>query len=326
MLSSISNSEKTGEHARPDCFTIILLATVFLTLFSVEIVTRVAFDRTSKVQVREVAQRNALLAVKSDSGRGDPRVAVLGNSLMLDGVNVPLLTEKLEPAYTPVPYFVLGTEYYDWFYALKRLFAEGVRPRYVVLGLSPNQLASTYTRGDYSARYLFRAADLPKVARQTHMDLTTASGFVLSHFSEAYSTREATRGFLMSRVLPQVGELLHNRLGTNRAPDLDPVALRRIASERLAALDQLCRDNGTRFLLVVPPGYQKGEEIIQQVGRQKDIPVLVPVPSHEFDAADFEEDGFHLNDKGAMIFTTRLARELQETLRMNDLQSRNRQE
>ena len=230
MPSSISNSESAGQAIRLDRFTITLLALVVVSLLTVELLTRVAFDRTSKVQVREVAQRKSLMTVK-DSGVGDPRVAVLGNSLMLSGVDVPLLTQKLEPNYTPVPYFVLGTEYYDWYYGLKRLFAEGVRPRYVLLGLSPNQLVSTYTRGDYSARYLFLAGDLPTVARQTHMDLTTASGFMLSHFSEAYSTREITRGFLMSRFLPQVGELLHNRLGATHAPDIDDATLRRANEE-----------------------------------------------------------------------------------------------
>jgi hypothetical protein len=314
MPSSTSNSEKHNR-VRLDRFTITLLATVLVAMVSVEAVTRIAFDRTSKVQIREVAQRNTLFAVRDLAGVDDPHVAVLGNSLMLNGVEVPHLMEKLEPTYTPVPYFVLGTEYYDWFYALKRLFAEGVRPRYVVLGLSPNQLASTYTRGDYSARYLFRAADLPTVARQTHMDLTTASGFVLAHFSEAYSTREATRGFLMGRLLPQVGELLHSRLGTTRAADLDQITLRRIASERVPALDHLCRANGARFFLVIPPSNQKGEEIIQQVGRENGIPVLVPVPSQEFDTTDYGADGFHMNEKGARIFTSRLAENLLEMLR-----------
>ena len=56
-----------------------------------------------------------------------------------------------------MPYFVLATEYYDWLFGLKRLFAEGVRPRFVVLGLSPNQLASPRFHGDYSAQYLFEA-------------------------------------------------------------------------------------------------------------------------------------------------------------------------
>jgi hypothetical protein len=310
MPSSISSFEITRKKSALDRFTIVLLATVLLTLVSVEAITRIAFDRVSKVQIREMSQRRALLTVKEAPATDDPSVLVLGNSLMLDGTDVQLLRREMQPKYTPVPYFVLGTEYYDWFYALRRLFAEGVRPRYVVLGLSPNQLGSTYIRGDYSSRYLFLAVDLPAIARQTGMDLTTTSGFILAHFSEAYSTRDVTRGFLMGRFLPQVEELLHNRLGTGKAPEFDREKLRSLAAQRLVALDQLCRDNGARFILVIPPTSQKGDNVVQGVGREKSIPVLVPVPSPDFDASDYQADGFHLNEKGAEIFTARLSKDL----------------
>src|SRR5207247_4039853 len=143
----------------------------------------------------EMAQRETLLEVRDTTTSESPHVAVLGNSLLLDGVNVPLLKASTEAKIVPVPYFVLATLYYDWYYGLKRLFAEGMRPRYVLIGLSPNQFASFYTRGNYSARYLFQRSDLLEVARKTQMDRTTASGFVVAHFSEFYSTRDVTSGF-----------------------------------------------------------------------------------------------------------------------------------
>jgi hypothetical protein len=234
---------------------------------------------------------------------------------MLDGVDVPLLDANLKREAVPAPYFVLATEYYDWFFGLKRLFAEGVRPRYVVLGLSPSQLASSRTRGDYSARYLFQKSDLLEVAQKTHMDATTASGFMLSHFSEYYSTRGVIRRFVLSRVLPRVAELLHSRLGSFREPDIEDATLRQLSVERLAALDQLCRANGSRFILVVPPTYQKGADTIAQAGKERGVTVLVPAPYATLDASDFETDGFHLNEKGSKVFTTQLAAELRDQLR-----------
>jgi len=187
MLSSISSSEKIHASAVFDSFTIVLLALAALSLASVEIFTRIAFDRTSRVAQRETAQRRALLAAK-ELVAGDPLVVVLGNSLMLNGVDPQLLSQNMSPEYVTLPYFVLGTEYVDWYYALRRLFAEGMRPRYVVLGLSPNQLASSYTRGEYAARYLFLAADLPAIARETHLDMTATSSFVLAHFAQLDSS------------------------------------------------------------------------------------------------------------------------------------------
>jgi hypothetical protein len=314
MPLSTSNSDAVQKRAGLDRFTIVILITVFLTMVFCEVLTRVGFDRTSKVQRKELSQRRALLTVDDlDASHGE-HVAVVGNSLMLEGVDVPLLDARVGAKVEPAPYFVLAAEYYDWYFGLKRLFAEGVRPRYVLLGLSPNQLASPHTRGDYSARYLFQASDLPTIVRQTHMDATTASEFLLSHFSEYYSTREIMRGFVMGRVLPGVGELLHARLGTVRAPAIEDSTLKQLAAERLQALDQLCKANGSRFMLVIPPSYQEGAETIAQVGKEVGVTVLVPVEYSELDATEYNPDGFHLNEKGARIFTTRLAAALVEHL------------
>ena len=315
MLSSISSSDHSLGHARIDRFTIALLCTVFALLALTEAVSVVGFDRTSKVQRRELSERRTLLGVRDSEASNDPHIAVLGNSLMLEGVDVSLLRAKTEPMFTPVPYFVLATNYYDWFFGLKRLFADGTRPRYVLFGLSPNQLAAPGIRGDYSARYLFQQSDLIDVVRKTHMDATSASGFLLAHYSEYYSTRETTRGFFMSRVLPSVGKLLHSRLATFRDPEIKEAVLRPLAADRLTALDQLCRANGSHFVFVVPPSYQKGAEIIGRVGRERGVTVLLPVAEDEFDATYYQSDGFHLNGKGSQVFTTRLADSLREQLR-----------
>jgi hypothetical protein len=314
MPSSIFNSEHSLGHARIDRFTIALLCTAFALLALTEAVSVLAFDRTSNVERRELSERRTLLGVRDPETSDDPHIAVLGNSLMLEGVDVPFLRAKIEPTYIPVPYFVLATNYYDWFFGLKRLFAEGMRPRYVVLGLSPNQLAAPGIKGDYSARYLFQRSDLIDVVRQTHMDATSASGFLLAHYSEYYSTREITRGFFMSRVLPGVGELLHSRLGTFRDPEIKEAVLEPLAADRLTALDQLCRANGSHFVLVIPPSYQKGAQIIKQAGHERGIAVLVPVTDDEFDASYYQSDGVHMNGKGSRVFTGRLAASLLEQL------------
>src|SRR3974390_2243943 len=124
MPSFISSSNHPG-NARLDRFTMALLCTVFTLLALIEVVSVVGFDRTSKVERRELSQREMLLTVRDVERGEDPPLAVLGNSLMLEGVDVSLLTTEIAPKYTPAPYFVLGTYYYDWFFGLKRLFAEG---------------------------------------------------------------------------------------------------------------------------------------------------------------------------------------------------------
>lgn len=118
----------------------------------------------------------------------------------------------------------------------------------------------------------------------------------------------------MSRVLPGVGELLHGRLGIFHDPEIKEAVLEPLAVDRLTALEQLCRANGSQFLLAVPPSYQKGAHVIEEAGRERGIPVLVPVADGEFDASYYQSDGIHLNTKGSQEFTARLAASLREKL------------
>jgi hypothetical protein len=313
-MPSYTSSSDASPSGGLDRFTIILLGTVLFLLAAAEGASVVGFDRISRVQRREVSQREALLNVNDSAATEIPHIAVLGNSLLLEGVDVPLLASQLKSKFVPVPYFVLATDYYDWFFGLKRLFAEGMRPRYVVVGLSPNQFASSRTRGDYSARYLFQGSDLVEVVRRTHMDATTASGFLLSHFSKYYSTRVVTRGFVLGRVLPSVDEMLHNLAGNPHEPNVAKDLLRQLTVERLTALEQLCRTYGAGVVFVVPPTYQQGAETIAQVGRNHQHSVVVPIANDELDASYYQTDGFHLNEAGAKVFTLRLASNLREVL------------
>ena len=314
MPLSTSDSDRSYNYRRPDLFTILLLSTICIGLALLEGVCREKFDNTSKVQQSEVTERRELLAVRDSELGQDPHIALLGGSLMLHGINMPLLKAKLNSRYQPVPYFVLGTYYYDWYFGLKRLFAEGMRPEYVVLGLSPNQLATSDVQGDLSARYLVQQSDLLDLVRQTHMDATRASEFALAHYSEYYSTRDVTRGYIIHRALPSVDELLHHQYASFRDPSIEESVLKVTAASRLAALDQLCRANGAHFLFVVPPSYQKGAQTISAAGMERGVTVLLPVRDNEFDASDYEEDGIHMNEKGAQVFTLQLAADLNQKL------------
>jgi hypothetical protein len=307
MLLSTSVSDLSNRSIRVDRFTIALLSTILVILAGLELVSRARFDSTSRVQRREVAERAALLLVRDSGAARDRHIAMLGNSLMLEGVGLPLFQATLNPRYVPVPYFVLGTNYYDWFFGLRRLFAEGAHPEYVLLGLSPNELATSEVRGDFTARYMVQQSDLLRIVKLTHMDATRASEFMLSHYSEYYSTREITRGYVMSRVLPSVGEMFHSRYASVHDPELSESVLQKLATDRLVALDQLCRANGAHLIFVVPPTYEKGADVIQAAGLAHGIKILVPVRDNEFDDGDYQEDRIHMNEKGAHVFTLRLA-------------------
>jgi hypothetical protein len=314
MPSSTSVSERQTVRVGLDRFTIVLLGTIVVVLMFLEIVSRERFDSSSKVEQREMSERAGVLAIRDSAETGEPHIVLLGNSLMLEGVEVPLLKAKIAPGYVPTMYFVLGTNYYDWFYGLKRLFAEGMRPRYIMLGLSPNQLATSEVRGDISAHYMIQQSDLLDLVRQSHMDATRASEFALAHYSAFYSIREVFRGYVMSRVFPSVADLLHSRSASFREPEVNDSEFKPLAAQRLAALNRLCETYGAHFLFVVPPTYQQGEEAIVAAGREDGVTVLLPVKRSEFDQTYYQKDGFHMNQKGAEIFTARVAAELNKEL------------
>ena len=311
MPLSISSSDLAAVPVRKrlslERLTTVMLVSIATILAGAEGVTSAGFDRISKVQRQELAQRRALLSFR-DSASSGPHLILLGNSLLRNGVDTPLLREEIGSRFSITPYMVLSTEYYDWFFALRRLFAEGMRPRDVALFLSPNQLASSDIRGDYSAKYLFQGSDLLKIIRDTHMDATTASGFVLSHFSSFYSARVELHSFLLGQTLPSVMHLFFYRLEPFvRLPEIGAPELREIARQRLKALNELCQSHGAQFALVVPPTYQKGAEVIAQAGAEQEVRVLIPVASGELDTGYFEADGFHLNPRGAKVFTAQLS-------------------
>ncbi len=107
---------------------------------------------------------------------------------------------------------------------------------------------------------------------------------------------------------------MHEKLGAVRDPAIPEATLYTLARDRLMCLDGLALANGAQFMLVVPPTYQSGSEAIVHAGKDLGIPVLIPVPSDELDQSSFQSDGFHLNEKGATLFTNRLAADLRNTL------------
>jgi hypothetical protein len=146
------------------------------------------------------------------------------------------------------------------------------------------------------------------------MDATTASGFLLAHLSKFYSVRGVVRSFVQLKTLPSVAELFHDRFAAGRAPQVEEALLAKTAAERLPALNRLCEENGSHFILVVPPTNQMGAETMVRVGRERHVTVWSPVAYDELDAGFFKADGFHLNDRGAHVFTTKLAGELRKLL------------
>src|SRR2546428_3426926 len=80
------------------------------------------YRRVSRQYVEAVSSRPAKA--------GEPvSVLMVGNSLLLDGVDVPRLEASTSGSLRIYPIFLEYSAYYDWLYALRRLFRQGARPQ-----------------------------------------------------------------------------------------------------------------------------------------------------------------------------------------------------
>src|SRR5260370_8375041 len=91
---------------------------------------------------------------------GEPTsVLMIGNSLLLEGVDVDRLKELTSSQMRIYPIFLEATGYYDWFYGLQRLFREGSRPQVVVLGVGVNSFLANSVLQDYVPLIFFYIPD-----------------------------------------------------------------------------------------------------------------------------------------------------------------------
>lgn len=295
MRSSTSSSDRSLKLA-----TWALLGGVVAMLIGAEMLTRVFFDRVSRVQRRMAAEwRGARQAGRSD-------VLVLGNSLLLDGVDFPRFRAAVAGTYTARRFAVENTSYLDWYYGMRRIFREGARPRMVLLALSPQQFAAASSRGEYSSYYLFSAPDLLDGVSSLELHPTPASNFLVAHFSQFYGVRSEIRKFVLLHAMPSFPGLA--ALFHGRGVPLDLARLRDVAGRRLRECSELAASYGSEFLLVSMPvaGDAESQTLLSQEGQRTGVRTLRPFQAGEYSADDFA-DGLHLRAAVGIRFADHLA-------------------
>ncbi len=150
-------------------------------------------------------------------------------------------------------YMVEQTVYYDWLYGLRRLYREGARPDIVVVMLGTGHWLSPTIRGDYSAQYLWSAADLPLVARDLGMHPTQATDLMFAGVSKFWGARAEMRNFVLGHLMPDLADL-HERLERRRSASDGGCRHRRRCSRRGSrACAQVTDEHGSELVLLVPP-------------------------------------------------------------------------
>ncbi|HWZ77444.1 MAG TPA: hypothetical protein VNX87_12965 [Candidatus Sulfotelmatobacter sp.] len=246
---------------------------------------------------------------------GEPTsVLMIGNSLLLEGVDVDRLKKLTSSQMHVYPIFLEATGYYDWFYALQRLFREGAKPQVVVLGVGVNSFLADSVRQDYVPLMLFDMRDSLAVASDLKMDRTATSNLLLAHSSVFWDTRTVLRTEVLRHAVPHYTDLV---LLLKPQPAIPPPhQFQTTANSRLERLRELCEAHGTKLIILVPPT-PSSEDAVRQMtlaSRKAGVDTLVPIDPTALSFKYYQSDELHLNSEGAQLFTSALATFLPKTL------------
>jgi hypothetical protein len=289
-----------------------LIVFVVAVLGSIELIVRLSLHKASRIEGRTESELRSVLAIRSGSNTS-PTVLVIGSSLLLHAIDFPEFRNLLQPRFTVVRYAIEQTAYWDWYYGLRGLYARGVRPDVVVLMLTAKYMASDDLRGDYFAYRMMLPRDTLSVSNDAHLSPTQTFSLFLASFSAYYGTRAETRKFMLSKIIPGVGDLLPSLIPPQSEP-FDPNRSADVLAPRLRQLDDLVSRYGGRFVYVEAPAPELPyEPSIRDAAAIAHVPVLVPIPAASLSPGDFI-DGHHASAATAARYTPLLARSLREIL------------
>jgi len=315
MPSSTSSSEAIARadtasvHSRASDRSIwVILAGICLIGVTFEAIAVFGLHRMSRIEHRIDEEYRDVRALPAYSSADTPTMLLLGNSLLLEGVDLDSLRTSVAGKYDVHRLVIEQTEYLDLYYVLRKLFRSGSRPHDVVLCLSVPHLIADDNRGEFMARYM-DTVDVAALTRRKGMDATTTSNYFFAHWSDWYASRAEIRKFVLGTILPDARDLA-TVLGYRPAPKIPIAEIEAKGAPRLLELKELCDQYGSRLTILVPPSLREDNvESLVKVGDKLGVRVLVPERTSEANRSMFR-DGVHLNPAGAQIFTTKLGSEL----------------
>ena len=307
MPSSIS-----GSKSKAITYAKALAAICGVLILVFEIASVYLLNHWSPTYARISRQYDEALKIRP-AGAGEPAsVLMVGNSLLLHGVEVNRLQELTSSRMRLYPVFLEATGYYDWLYALHGLFLRGARPQVVVVGVGVNYFLENGVRQDYAPMLFFNARDTLAVASDLQLDRTATSSLLLAHSSTFWDTRSAIRMQVLNRMVPHLEDLFSLVNQKPAVPEEKEFA--EITIPRLQRLRELCEANGAKLILLVPPTLASENAVSQMAAAAQaaGVDVSVPIDPAALPAKFYQPDGMHLNRDGAVLFTSALAKDLPE--------------
>jgi len=316
-MRSFTSSSKPGALF----YSTVLVGLCVLLIVVFEFFSHFLLKHDSETYAR-VSQQYAEAVKMRPAKPGEPTsVLMIGNSLLLEGVDVDRLKKLTSSQMRIYPIFLEATGYYDWFYALQRLFREGAKPQVVVLGVGVNSFLANSVRQDYVPLMLFDMRDSVDVASDLKMDRTAASNLLLAHLSVFWDTRTVLRTQILGHTVPHYKELVLLLKPQPAIPS--PQQFQTTANSRLQQLRELCQAHGAKLIILVPPT-PSSEDAVRQMtiaSQKAGVDTLVPIDPTALSAKYYQPDELHLNSEGAELFTSAIAAFLPEIVDRKTLAS-----
>jgi hypothetical protein len=312
MHLSTSNSElSTASFNRASAY---LATTLGLLYLCCELGTHYGFQRISRIQQRIHGEKMALLAVRP-AAPGTPRnVAMVGNSLLLSSVDVPLLNQLGSGEFNYSRLVVEQTQYADWYFGLKRLFGEGAHPDAIVLVFGARHWLADTVRSEYFAHELMRPRDVFQLSHELDLDRTTAANYFFASFSAWLGGRAEMRKFILSHMLPDLQHFVGKLNPASPSYPAEEMIFSKVR-ERMVRLKTLCESHGVQLLTVLHPTLQARApfDIFAKAAEAAALPLVLPVAKLAYPSALYA-DLYHLNAQGMERFTRDLVAPLESRL------------
>jgi hypothetical protein len=311
MPSFISDSDRRSATRA----IVALLASLLAYMSALEVVARIDFPRLNHVWRGIRADYRTATSLRPAAADRSATILVVGNSYLDVGVNRDRLQQEISPAYSVAYLPIQGTAYLDWYFGLRRLFAEGARPAIVGVCLSTRQLISDATYGEPFAHTLMLESDILRVKEESHLDNTMMSDYFFANFSSWLGHRGEIRNWILRKTAPNLVDLVSYFRDRAPARPLSDAVVGR-ALQRVRLLNQLSSENGARFFFLIPPtlDMQDASNALQAAAAREGMVVVLPFQHAELSASGFREDQEHLNPTGAALFTERLGPALLQSL------------
>jgi hypothetical protein len=303
-------SSNSGPHSAALTYTKMLCFICAILIIVFEALSNYLLKQYSGTYLRVLQQYGEAVASRHADPGEPASVLIVGNSLLLAGVDVDRLQHLTSSKLRIYPIFLEATTYYDWLYGLRRLFREGARPQIVVVGLPVSSFLEKGVRQEYVPLMLFDVREVLDASSDLGLDRTATSNLLLEHWSTFWDTRSILRAQILRHLIPHFQDLFILAKGKPGIPQ--GVEFDRIANSRLQRLRELCEEHGAKLILLIPPTPSSDSAVrrMATASRKVRVETLVPLNSSALTTRYYQADELHLNSEGAALFTSALATSL----------------